>query len=151
MMRFMVSAFLVTAVVGCHRGQNANAPAPPNEQPGAGTNKNPTPAQRAARSVPVLARTLSQQELDQLYKYMNQYHAEHGKYPSSMAELNELNVGRDLPKVAQAVESGDLVLVGGKGGILAYEKAAFDERGNVLTTDGVQIMTGTDLRKKLGG
>jgi hypothetical protein len=67
-----------------------------------------------------------------------------------MAELKELDVPRDLPKVAQAVESGDLVLTGGTNGILAYEAVTLEDKGNVVTTSGVQQMTADELRKKLG-
>jgi hypothetical protein len=104
----------------------------------------------ARKKLPVLNRTLSQQELDQLYKYMNQYNAEHGRFPKTMAELDELSVSRDLPKVGEAVKNGDLVLAGGTGGILAYEKDALDKPGNVLTTDGVRQMNPGELRQKLG-
>jgi hypothetical protein len=109
-----------------------------------------TPEQMARKKIPVLNRTLSQQELGQLYTYMNQYNAEHGRFPKTMSELDELSVSRDLPKVAEAVKNGDLVLAGGAGGILAYEKDALDKPGNVLTTDGVRQMTPGELRQKLG-
>jgi hypothetical protein len=150
-MNRILTLALVTVAFGCNRGQNANAPEPPNMTPsGARRTDNMTPAQKAAHRVPVLTRTLSQQELDQLGKYMNQYQAEHNKYPTTMAELKELDVPRDLPKVAQAVESGDLVLTGGTNGILAYEAVTLEDKGNVLTTGGVLQMTADELRKKLG-
>jgi hypothetical protein len=41
-------------------------------------------------------------------------------------------------------------LAGGTGGVLAYEKAALTDRGNVLTTNGVQVMTADELKKLLG-
>src|SRR5207245_2908344 len=108
---------------------------------------NLTPAQIAARKVPVLARTIGQQELDQLYKFVNPYHAEHNKYP---ATFQDLGIDRDLPKVAQAIQSGELIYVGGAGGLLAYEAIALTDRGSVLTTNGVQTMTSDELKKLLG-
>ena len=36
------------------------------------------------------------------------------------------------------------------GGVLAYEAAAMQERGSVVTTDGVQMMTTDELKRKLG-
>src|SRR5947209_1105966 len=151
MTRVSILALLTTAALGCNRGQNANAPEPPNMTPsGARSSQNMTPAQIAARKVPVLARTLSQQELDQLYKYMNQYHAEHGRFPKTMTELDELGVSRDLPKVGEAIKNGDLVLAGGTGDVLAYEAVALQDKGNVLTVSGVQQMTADEMRKKLG-
>ena len=48
------------------------------------------------------------------------------------------------------VESGELVLAGNVGGVLAYEKAALEDRGSVLTTNGVQTMTADELKKLLG-
>src|SRR5437588_2354855 len=128
---------------GCQRANVASSSA------GSGPSQL-TPQEMAKKKIPILARTLNQQDLDQLYKYMNQYHAEHGRFPKTMSELDELSVSRDMAKVAAAVNSGELVLVGGAGGILAYEKAALEERGNVLTTNGVQVMTADELRPKLG-
>jgi hypothetical protein len=109
-----------------------------------------TPEQMAKKKIPVLARTLTQQDLDQLYKYMTQYQAEHGKYPATMNDLNELGVSRDLPNVAKAVQNGELVLAGGANGVLAYEAAALKDRGSVLTTNGIQVMTADELKKLVG-
>jgi hypothetical protein len=104
----------------------------------------------AKKKIPVLARTLTQQDLDQLAKYMTIYQTDHGKYPTSLNDLQEVGVQRDLPKVAQAVQSGELVLAGGTGGVLAYEAAALQDRGSVLTTNGIQVMTADELKKLLG-
>jgi hypothetical protein len=140
-MGHVVLLIVVAAALGCHRALPAStATAPPPAS-------NLTPAQIAARKVPVLNRTIGQQELDQLYKFVNQFHAEHNKYP---ATFQELGIDRDLPKVAQAVQSGELVYVGGAGGVLAYEKIALTDRGSVLTTNGVQTMTADELNKLLG-
>jgi hypothetical protein len=139
----LVAVGCIVLTTGCHHKTTTSSSAATAPSP-------LTPEQMARKKIPVLNRTLSQQELDQLYKYMNQYHAEHGRFPKTMAELDELSVSRDLPKVGEAVKNGDLVLVGGTGGILAYEKAALDEPGNVLTNDGVVRMTPDDLKKKLG-
>ncbi|HEX4588525.1 MAG TPA: hypothetical protein VH120_01260, partial [Gemmataceae bacterium] len=112
----LVTVGCIVLTAGCHHKTTTSS--------GAAAPSPLTPEQMARKKIPVLNRTLTQQELDQLYKYMNQYHAEHGRFPKSMSELDELSVSRDLPKVAEAVKNGDLVLVGGANGILAYEKAA---------------------------
>lgn len=143
MRRISLLIFCAAAPLGCHRATSTGSSASPAAS-------QLTPQQMARKTLPVLSRTLTQQELDQLYKYMTQYQAEHGKYPASMNDLKELSVPRDLPKVARAVESGDLVLAGGVGGVLAYEKAALEDRGSVLTTNGVQTMTADELKKLLG-
>ncbi len=139
----LAAVFVLATACGCHRTHSVSS--------SSSTALTPlTPQQMAKKKIPVLARTLTQQELDQLYKYMTQYQAEHGKYPSSMAELQELSVPRDLPNVAKAVQDGDLILAGGKGGVLAYEKTALTDRGSVLTTNGIQVMTADELNKLLG-
>ena len=143
MRRVCIAVCCLASAAGCHRTTTTSTAA-------STASSQLTPEQMARKKLPVLNRTLSQQELDQLYKYMNQYHAEHGRYPKSMSELDELSVSRDLPKVAEAIKNGDLVIVGGANGILAYEKAALDERGSVLTTNGVQVMTADELKPKLG-
>ena len=143
MRRISLVILCVVAIIGCHRATNSSTPTSPAATP-------LTPEQMAKKKIPVLARTIGQQELDQLYKYMNQYHAEHGKYPASMNDLKELGMPRDLPKVAQAFESGELVMAGGVGGVLVYERAALEDRGSVLTTNGIQVMTADELKKKLG-
>jgi hypothetical protein len=141
--RYIVPLICVVAPIGCHRANSTESPTAPAAS-------QLSPQQMAKKTLPVLSRTLTQQELDQLYKYMTQYQADHGKYPASMNDLKELSVPRDLPNVAHAVESGDLVLAGGAGGVLAYEKAALEDRGSVLTTNGVQTMTAGELKKLLG-
>src|SRR2546421_241145 len=128
---------------GSHRAGTASVPAkadPKDEL---------TAAQRARKAVPVLNRTLTQNDLNQLLNYMNQYHAAHGKYPKSLAEMAELSVERDAPHIAKAIQSGEFVLAGGAGGVLAYEKATLDDRGSVIATSGVQTMTAAELREKL--
>ena len=133
----------VAVAFGCHRGSSATSTTSTGPTP-------LTPQQMAIKKIPVLARTVTQQELSQLAIYMNQYQAEHGKYPTTMQDLQELSVPRDLPKVAKAVQDGDLVLAGGTGGVLAYEKKALTDRGNVLTTNGIQVMSADELNKLLG-
>ena len=109
-----------------------------------------TGAQRVRGAVPVLARTLTQNDLNQLYNYLTQFHATHGKYPNSLAEMAELSIERDAPHIATALQGGDYVLTGGTGGVLVYEKAALDGGGgSVVTTSGVVRMTSADLREKL--
>jgi ABC-type glycerol-3-phosphate transport system substrate-binding protein len=140
MRRISLLILCVAATIGCHRATNSSTATSSALTP-------LTPEQMAKKKIPVLARTIGQQELDQLYKFVNQFHAEHGKYPTT---FQELGIDRDLPKVSQAVQSGELVYVGGTGGVLAYEKAALTDRGNVLTTNGVQVMTADELKKLLG-
>src|SRR5439155_26792031 len=109
-----------------------------------------TAAQRARKVVPVLNRTLTQNDLNQLLNYMNQYHATHGKYPKSLAEMAELSIERDAPHIANALKSGEFVLASGAGGVLGYEKAALEDRGSVITTSGIVMMSAAELKQKLG-
>jgi hypothetical protein len=140
MRRIPLLMLCLAATIGCHRATNSSTPTSSALTP-------LTPEQMAKKKIPVLARTIGQQELDQLYKFVNQYHAEHNKYP---ATFQELGIDRDLPKVSQAVQSGELVYVSGTGGVLAYEAVALTDRGSVLTTSGVQTMTADELKKLLG-
>jgi hypothetical protein len=143
MLRRIVLAALLLVALGCGP---AVVTAPPKADP-----RDTMPAtERVRKAVPVLNRTLTQNDLNQLLNYMNQYNATHGRYPKNMAELDELSVSRDLPPVAKAVQSGELIFAGGAGGVLAYEKAALEDRGHVVTTSGVQTMTAAELKQKLG-
>jgi hypothetical protein len=142
MSRTLLTALLALAL-GCGP---AVVTAPPKADP-----RDTMPAtERVRKAVPVLHRTLTQNDLNQLLNYMNQYHATHGKYPKALADLNELGVPRDAPHIAKAIESGEFVLAGGAGGVLGYEKAALGDRGSVLTTSGVQTMTAAELKQALG-
>lgn len=145
-MKYTMAACVIVAAIGCHRGKT-NVPTVAESTDSRDTR---TPAQRAIGRIPVAKRTLTQVDLNQLLNYMNQYHASHNRYPSTMAEMDELSVSRDLPKVARAVQDGELILAGGKGGVLAYEAAALEDRGNVVTTNGIQMMNADELRKLLG-
>jgi len=104
--------------------------------------------ERVRRAVPVLNRTLTQNDLNQLRTFMENVRAEKGSYPKSIAEMPDL--ARDAPKLANAVNTGERVIKGGENGVLAYEPAAIEERGSVVTTDGVQVMTAEELKQKLG-
>jgi hypothetical protein len=108
-----------------------------------------TPEQRVTRVVPALQRTVTQNDFNQLKLFVEQARAETGNYPKSLAELPGLQ--RDLPNLFNAIQNGDVVLAGGRGGVLAYEKSALAERGSVLTTQGIQMMTADELRPLLGG
>jgi hypothetical protein len=141
MPRYLIALTLLgfVASVGCHRATTTTPPVPAPSPL--------TPEQMAIKKIPVLARTINQQDLQQLYTFVNQYHAQNDKYP---ATFQELGIDRDLPKVAQAIKSGELVFIGGASGILAYEAVALTDRGSVLTTNGVQVMTSDELKKALG-
>ena len=104
--------------------------------------------ERVRRAVPVLNRTLTQNDLNQLRTFMEQIRSEKGSYPKSLSDMPDL--ARDAPKLVNAVNSGELVISGGNNGVLAYEAAAMQERGSVVTTDGVQMMTADELKQKLG-
>ena len=130
-------------VLGCQRGGGSSAP------PAKAADGNLTPAQQVARNVPVLQRTVTQNDLSNLRNYLETARAETGSYPKAVSELSGLQ--RDLPKLYKAIQDGEIVLAGGKGDVLAYEKAALTDRGSVLTTAGVQVMTADELKQKLGG
>jgi hypothetical protein len=146
MLRFLPLALAVPIVIGCGVRGTTNIPAPKPDP-----KDEMTAQQRVRKAVPVLNRTLTQNDLNQLFNYMTQYHATNGKYPKSLDELNTLGVGRDAPHIAKAIQSGELVLAGGTGDVLAYEKDALDGGGgSVVTTSGIVRMTAGDLREKLG-
>src|SRR5262245_2197214 len=109
-----------TLALGCSRTPTANAP----------SNANLTPEQRVTHAVPALQRTVNQNDLNQLKLLIQNAHAESGKYPKTLAELPGLD--RDLPAMAKAIQDGEVVLAGGQGGVLAYEKSALTDRGSVL-------------------
>ena len=104
--------------------------------------------ERVRRAVPVLNRTLTQNDPNQLRTFMENIKAEKGSYPKSLSDMPDL--ARDAPKLANAVNTGELVIAGGESGVLAYEAAAMQERGSVVTSDGVQMMTADELKRKLG-
>jgi len=145
-MKYTMAACVIVAAIGCHRGKSNVATVAESTD----SRDTRTPAQRAVDRIPIAKRTLTQVDLNQLLNYMNQYHASHNRYPATMAEMDELSVSRDLPKVARAVQEGELVLAGGKGGVLAYEAAALQDRGNVVTINGIQMMNADELGKLLG-
>ena len=129
-------------LVGCGHRTTVSSPSTPDP-------KDTMPAtERVRRAVPVLNRTLTQNDLNQVRTFMENIRAEKGSYPKSVAEMPDL--ARDAPKLANAVTTGELVIVGGTNGVLAYEAAAMQERGSVVTTDGVQMMTADELKQKLG-
>jgi hypothetical protein len=143
MTRLPFLALLLAAplALGCMRTQSTST------APAKAPNDNLTGAQRVAGAVPVLRRTLTQNDLSQIKLFMEQAHAEKGSYPKSLADLPSLQ--RDAPNLYKAIQDGDLILAGGQNGLLAYEKAAMEDRGSVITTDGIQIMTADELRQKL--
>jgi hypothetical protein len=116
--------------------------------PAKGSNGPLTPAQQVARNVPVLQRTMGQNDLNNLRQHIMAVQVERGSYPKSLADMPGLQ--REQPNVYKAIQDGDIVLAGGQGGVLAYEKAATTDRGSVLTTDGIQVMTAAELKQKLG-
>jgi hypothetical protein len=136
--RFAALLLCCPLTLGCMR----TAPAPANSNP------IPTPQQAVTRAVPALQRTVTQNDLNQLKLMLEQARAESGNYPKTLAELPGL--GRDLPVLAKAIEDGEVVLAGGQGGVLAYEKSALTDRGSVLTTQGIQMMSANELRPLLG-
>ena len=127
---------------GCGHRTTVSSPSTPDP-------KDTMPAtERVRRAVPVLNRTLTQNDLNQLRTFMENVRAEKGSYPKSIAEMPDL--ARDAPKLANAVNTGELVIKGGDNGVLAYEAAAMEDRGSVVTTDGVQMMSADELKRKLG-
>ncbi|MFO0808280.1 MAG: hypothetical protein U0746_06630 [Gemmataceae bacterium] len=127
---------------GCNRREIT---APPTKTP----NDNLTGQQRVAQAMPVLGRAISQNDLNQLKAFIVNAQAETGKYARSLADLP--GIERDAPNLAAFIKDGDIVLAGGKGGVLAYDKRALEDRGMVATTAGVQTMTKDELERALSG
>jgi hypothetical protein len=137
------TAFLIAlaALAGCNRTKVDYAPTKaPNE--------NLTAQQRVVAATPVLRRSVTANDLNQLKIFMEQARTETGKYPRSLADLPGLQ--RDAPNIHKLIQDGDLVLAGDVNGVLAYEKAALEVRGSVLTTEGVQALEPAELKRKLG-
>lgn len=140
-MRHAIVLLAAVALTGCNRKEIT---APPSKPP----NDNLTGAQRVTGAVPILRRTIGQNDLNQLKTFLINAHAETGKYPKALSDIAGLE--RDAPNLAKYIKDGDLVLAGGKGGVLAYEKAAMEEKGSVVTTTGIAVMTKDELEKALG-
>src|SRR3954447_15805155 len=136
-------------VLGCNRGGPGQPPVPPSMQPGKGPNDNLTGAQRVQQSkiLPAPGRAVWYNDLDNLRKYITQYQIESNRYPTKLDEMPD--VARDLPRIATAIREGELILAGGKGGVLAYEKDAETVGGRVMTTSGIQNMTASELNTLL--
>src|SRR5436190_20005145 len=115
----MMSRVLVVMclfALGC--GHRTTVSSPASTDP-----KDTLPAtERVRRAVPVLNRTLTQNDLNQLRTFMEQIRSEKGSYPKSLSDMPDL--ARDAPKLINAVNSGELVISGGNNGVLAYEAAA---------------------------
>jgi hypothetical protein len=146
MSRLMAIVFAVIAASGCHRsqGSSASVSAPPDSR------ESLTGQQRVQQSKILTppARAVWLNDLDELRKFITQYQAENGRYPTKLEELPD--VARDLPRIAAAIRSGELVLAGGKGGVIAYQKEALDTVGKVITTSGVEDIPADRLRQMLG-
>src|SRR2546425_2618996 len=72
--------------------------------------------ERVRRAVPVLNRTLTQNDLNQLRTFMDAAKGEKGYNPKSLADMPDLP--RAAPHIAKAIESGEFVLAGGMGDVL---------------------------------
>src|SRR5262245_39452156 len=141
MYRILLIALIVSLPItaGCRRNSSTTTTSDPDD--------NMTTQQRVRRAVPAVGRVVGQNDLSQLQLYINQFHSENNRYPKS---VDELGIAREAPHIAKAIQSGEIVLTGGKNGIIAYQKAALEERGSVITDQGIVTMTAAELRQKLG-
>ena len=141
-MRTTTLVILFAALAGCNRTKVDYVPAKtPNE--------NLTAQQRVVAATPVLGRTVSANDLDQLNKFLEMARSESGKRPRSLAELPGLQ--RDAPNIYKLIQDGDLVLTGNAEGVLAYAKSALEKPGPVLIAEGVNPrMEPDELKRKLG-
>jgi hypothetical protein len=144
--RIGTTLVMLVAATGCHRTHGSSSPAPVTPD----SRENLTGQQRVQQSKILTppARAVWLNDLDELRKFITQYQAENGRYPSKLEELPD--VSRDLPRIAAAIRNGELVLTGGKGGVLAYQKEALDTVGKVITTNGVEDIPADRLRQMLG-
>ena len=144
MTRILLACTLLAA--GCHRGQKANAPEPPDPAQGP---ENPA-VMAARRNAPVLDRALTSNDLNSLKQFMENYRATSGKYPANMNELKQA-FGNEGQKLMKLIEDGVLVMTWNTGdsGVLAYDKRATVSDGMVLTTSGVERMGANDLNRML--
>ena len=137
----MKTTLLVVSLfaVGCMRNASVSVAVDPKE--------NLTGAQRVQAAVPALRRAVTLNDLDQLRTWIATDFAD-GKYPKALAELRGLQ--QQAPNLYKLVNDGDIVLAGGAGGVIAYEKAALDNGGLVATTSSIGRMEAADLKKALG-
>jgi hypothetical protein len=141
-----MTLLLVAVAAGCQRTHGSSSPAPVTPD----SRENLTGRQRVQQSKILTppARAVWLNDLDELRKFLTQYQAENGRYPTKLEELPD--VSRDLPRIAAAVRNGELVLAGGKGGVLAYQKEALETSGKVITSNGIEDIPADRLRQMLG-
>jgi hypothetical protein len=127
-----------------------NAPEP-RPDPAAQAPENPA-VMAARRNAPVLDRTMTGNDLDELKKYFDIHRAGTGHWPKNLDEFKQ-EAGRDAPKLVKLVEDGDIVVNWNAGdqGVIAYGKGAKEQGGMVLTNSGIQRMTADELRQALAG
>src|SRR5947209_2277714 len=127
MARYITAMILVCTAVGCHRSHGSGSSAAAGTTPDSRENLSGVQRVQQSKILTPPARAIWLNDLDELRKYITQYQAENGRYPTKLDELPD--VSRDLPRIAAAIRSGELVLAGGKGGVLAYQKEALDTVG----------------------
>jgi hypothetical protein len=124
-------------LAGCHRGATSSAPPSPSE--------NLTGQQRVVGATPILRRNITANDLHNLKVFIEQVHIDTGKYPTKLEDIPGLQ--RDAANLAKLIQDGDLILFGGKNGVLAYSKAGLERRSAVLLTSNVQEMDPDELKR----
>lgn len=139
----LVFAFCVGP--GCRRG---GGDADASSQTGGSGD---SPAVAYARRIPVMDRTLTQNDLRSLGMFLQTYKSAQNKWPTKLEELTEMKI--ESPKIYNAVADGQYVVVWGAPAdatVIAYEAATVKGSGSVLTGGGeIRLMTAEELRQAL--
>jgi hypothetical protein len=135
-MRVFIGLSLIV-LTGCHRGATSSAPPSPSE--------NLTGQQRVVGATPILRRNITANDLHNLKVFIQQVQIDTGKYPTKLDDIPGLK--RDAANLAKLIEDGDLILFGGKNGVLAYSKAGLERRSAVLLVSNVQEMEPDELKR----
>jgi hypothetical protein len=136
LMRVFIGLSLIF-LAGCHRGSSSSAPPAPGE--------NLTGQQRVVGATPVLRRTITFNDLHQLDLFIKQAYPDGNTFPKSLNDLPGFQ--RDAPNLAKYISDGDLILFGGKNGVVAYSKAGLEVRSPVLLKTGIENVEPDELKK----
>jgi len=96
-------------------------------------------------------RTVSLNEFNNLKLFIETASVASGEMPPPALIVE--SIGRDLPNLTAAIQEGSVVLTGirQREGVWAYEKAALENNGVVLSNNGVERMNAAQLKQMLMG
>lgn len=147
---YLLMAVAALPLAGC--GGSAPEPATPSPPAPKPALKSPPPAPPAN-----MDRSYIHQQLQQIWKHYHQFQDKNGKPP---ANVDDLQLNRQAPKLLKSITDGDYVVLWDtsltefKGTpettLLAYQKEAAVSRGEVIMADqSCRTMTAEELKKFL--